>query len=408
MTGRSTDLPSASEHHDAVGDNWRVELAEAYCSVKALAQADLVSDAEARQLETVADRYQIRIPRYYAALINKSQGEACPIRRQALPALNEADPELPEWARTWSQQAFGREVPWTNDPIGDLEKLATPRLTHRYGNRAIMHMSAVCAMYCRFCFRKSHLNDVERALYAGPLTPALNYLRAHTEIQELILTGGDPLSLPDPWLATFMSQLDDIAHLKHVRIHSRMPATLPSRLTDTLADLLVTRRVTTALVCHVNHPREMTPHAVAKLTALRRRGVVLYSQSVLLRGVNDDAATLTTLFQDLYDSGVTPFYLHHPDWTPGTFHFRLPIGRGRELMNALAGKLSGPALPHYVLDIPGGAGKVWLMSDAVHQLDARQSPDLAGALHRVRAPHTRQGGGEETLYVELWRPQRFS
>lgn len=389
-----------------VGERWRAELADAYASVEALVRDGLLSAGEAEALGSVAARYQIRIPRYYAKLFDVSLGAACPIRQQALPAPAEDDPTLPDWARAWSQQAFGRDTPWTGDPIGDLDKLAAPRLTHRYGNRAIVHMSTVCALYCRFCFRKAHLNDAERTLYAGSLTPALDYVRAHPEIGELILTGGDPLSLPDAWLGGFLAQLDAIPHLRHVRIHSRMPVTLPSRMTDGLATILTERRVPVALVAHFNHPRELTPLARQELERLRRRGVTLYNQSVLLRDINDRVAPLATLFQDLYDCGVTPFYLHHPDWTPGTFHFRVSIARGRAIMQALAGRLSGPALPHYVLDMPGGLGKTLLMGHAVQPVDARVTDDLCGALYRVKAPQTRTGGGHDSLYMDLWRPER--
>jgi lysine 2,3-aminomutase len=295
-------------------------------------------------------------------------------------------------------------VPWTSDPIGDLARLAAPRLTHRYGNRVILHVSAACALYCRFCFRKSHLNATEEALYKGQLAPAIAYLQAHPEVREVILTGGDPLSVPDGPLARLLGQLEAIPHIKRVRIHSRMPVTLPARLTAELADLLANRRFTTCLVAHFNHPRELTPVALAKLERLRRRGVVVYNQAVLLRGINNHEDTLFDLFQTLYEAGVTPYYLHHPDWTPGTFHFRVPIAQGRALMTALSGRLSGPAVPHYVLDVPGGHGKVRLLDASCTQLEERVTPDLAGALHRLALPNTRAGSDAPALYAEFWAP----
>jgi lysine 2,3-aminomutase len=361
-----------------------------------------VTREESSRLRGIGERFRVRVPRYYAALINSAEGERCPIRLQAIPALGEEDPALPEWAREWSSRAYGRPTPWHADPIGDLERLEAPRLTHRYENRAILHLSSACALYCRFCFRKSHLNDSERALYAGSLEPALEYLAAHPGIRELILTGGDPLSVPDAWLGRLLDRLEGLSSLTHVRIHSRMPVTLPSRLTAGLAAILSGRRFVVSLVAHFNHPRELTREASRAAARLRAAGVPLYNQSVLLSGVNDDAATLAELFQGLYERGVAPFYLHHPDWTPGTFQFRVSIERGRALMRALSGRVSGPALPRYVLDIPGGFGKTELIGDAARLLETKSDGNLAGALYEVTPPNTRSAK-DRRLYLELWK-----
>ena len=310
---------------------------------------------------------------------------------------------MPRWAQHWSQQAFGRKAPWTADPIGDVTHLAAPRLTHRYGNRAILHLSAVCAMYCRFCFRKAHLNDADKHLYKGDLAPALAYLSAHPEVSELILTGGDPLSLTDTWLARFLNVIGEVGSIRQVRFHTRMPVTLPHRLTCDLTALLAAQSFLVTLVAHFNHPRELTPLARARLTQMRRGGIALYNQTVLLRGINDDAAVLAELLQALYETGVTPYYLHHPDWAPGTFHFRVPIARGRTIVNDLAGRISGPARPHYVLDTPDGRGKVSLTDDSVQLLETSQDGQIAGMLYRIRPPHTRAEPKKSAiLYADLW------
>ena len=386
-------------------DSWSAQLLSSFTSVEELAQASLITSDEALTLGRLGERFRVRVPRYYAGLMNNSvEGRAsCPIRKQALPALGEEDPVLPPWAQEWSRRAFGRREPWTNDAIGDVAKLAAPRLTHRYGNRAILHLSSLCALYCRFCFRKSHLNDSERTLYDGSLDPALAYLSEHTEIREVILTGGDPLSLPDAWLARFLDRLEKISHLKHVRLHSRMGATLPARLTPELAVLLSDRSYVVSLVSHFNHPKELTEFALERLAGLRRRGIPLYNQSVLLRGVNDDDEVLYTLFQALFENGVMPFYLHQADWTPGTFDFRLPIARGQALMTQLAGRLSGPALPHYVLDIPEGGGKISLTGRGVRLIDERSDGKIGGALFEVITPQTRNDANVPQLYAEFWK-----
>jgi lysine 2,3-aminomutase len=390
------------ETGDAGAPSWRAELAAAYTDVESLVRAGLVSEAEAARLLPIAATYQLSLPRYYAGLIDRAALTRCPIRRQALPSLNEVDPVLPPWAEAWSLRAFGRSVPWSPDAIGDVAKLGAPRLTHRYVDRAIVHVSPACALYCRFCFRKSHLNSSEAALYRGSLEPALGYIAATPAVHEMILTGGDPLSVPDAWLGRFLSKIEAIPHVRRVRLHSRMAVTLPARLTPGLEDALADRRFGCALVSHFNHPRELTPVALGKLERLRRRGVTLYNQAVLLAGVNDDANTLRALFQGLYDAGITPFYLHHPDWTPGTFHFRTPIARGQALMAELAGRLSGPAMPHYVLDTPQGGGKVHLLHSTCRRLDGRDDPHLGGALYQFSLPHTRDGSGRSSLYIDLY------
>lgn len=400
---RPTDLALAPDQStDQAGETWQQQLLSAYSSVSDLANAGLISVGETERLSAIGERFRVRLPRYYAALFNGAD-ERCAIRLQAIPGLGEEDPILPEWAAAWSRQAFGRSEPWTDDAIGDVAKMAAPRLTHRYGNRAILHVSSACAMYCRFCFRKSHLNATERTLYEGSLDAALEYLARTPEISELILTGGDPLSMPDAWIAKFFDRLESISSLKHVRIHTKMPCTLPARLTDELSAAISGRRFIVSLVAHFNHPRELTKLALKHLARFRLAGIPLYSQSVLLRGVNDDVETLRVLFQNLYDNGVSPFYLHHADWTPGTFHFRVSIARGCELMRALSGAVSGPALPHYVLDLPGGGGKVPLLdTERVQMIEERADAGLSGARYRISPPETRIGDRAVVEYVEFW------
>jgi lysine 2,3-aminomutase len=373
-----------------------------YVSVAQLQQAGLLTAAEAPRLQALEKRFKVRVPHYYAALFDRTNLQGCPLRLQALPALGEHDPPLPPWATRISQAAFNCAVPWRNDAIGDVAHLAAPRLTHRYTHRAIVHLSAVCALYCRFCFRKSHLNEAERPLYRGDLQPAYAYLGAHPQIREVILTGGDPLAISNRRLREVFAALQSIAHIKTVRLHSRMAATAPHRLNAELASLCAAQPFAVVLVSHFNHPKELTAQAVGALRRLQRHGVQLYNQSVLLRRINDTAETLFELFQGLYEAGVTPYYLHHPDWTPGTFHFRLPIARGQELVEGLAGKLCGPALPRYVLDLPGGAGKLQLTGRGVQCLETQQDARMGGALYRMHPPHTRSGETAPTLYADLW------
>ena len=402
VTGNRHQNPATETETDPATETWAQQLLSAYSSVSDLVHANLVTEEDGLRLTALGSRFRVRLPRYYAALFDGTA--ECPLRLQSIPGLGEEDPVLPDWATEWSREVFGRDVPWLDDAIGDVAKMAAPRLTHRYGNRAILHVSSACAMYCRFCFRKSHINATERTLYEGSLDHALDYLARTPEITELILTGGDPLSMPDSWIAKFFDRLETIESLKHVRIHSKMPCTLPARLTDELALAISNRRFVVSLVAHFNHPRELTSVALERLAQFRRAGIPLYSQSVLLRGVNDNVDTLASLFQTLYDNGVTPFYLHHADWTPGTFHFRVSIARGREFMRALSGLVSGPALPHYVLDLPGGDGKVSLLdTERVKLVKERHEPTISGAVYEITPPQTRAHAEKPILYADFWQ-----
>jgi lysine 2,3-aminomutase len=382
---------------------WSQQLSQSYTSVESLSQAGLIAPLEAERLAKLGDRYQVRITPYYASLM--SPAPDCPIRLQAIPALGEEDPaQLPSWATEWSRKLYARDVPWSNDPIGDVERLAAPRLTHRYGNRAILHLSTMCAVYCRFCFRKSHLNEREASLYEGSLEPAFEYLALHPEVRELILTGGDPLSLTDMALARVLDRAARIPSLKVVRIHSRMAVTLPERLTPELASLLAQERgFSVHLVSHFNHPIEWTETARSALRGFRRAGIPLFNQSVLLKGVNDSTPVLFELLQGLYEAGIVPMYLHYPDWTPGTFHFRTGIARAQEIARELAGQLPGAALPQLVLDLPQGLGKASL-TDARTRVIAESGhleSRIQGDVYELATPLTRMGRGMP-LYLDLF------
>lgn len=242
------------------------------------------------------------------------------------------------------------------DPIGDRIHEPVEGLTHRYPDRVILHATQTCEVYCRFCFRREtvgangHLSD-------DALENALNYIAQTPAIWEVILTGGDPLTLSPRRLAILLQKLSAIPHVEVIRFHTRIPVVAPARITDALLQALKTR-ATVFMVIHTNHPAELTPNACAALAKLANAGIPLLSQSVLLKGVNNDAETLETLFRALIRNRVKPYYLHHADLAKGTSHFRTTIAEGQRLMATLRGRLSGICLPTYVLDIPGGYGKV--------------------------------------------------
>ncbi len=393
---------------NSAGLDWKAELLHSLSSVEDLVRAGLLTSVEASRLERPSAQYKIRITPYYASLIENRPD--CPIRQQALPSLSEEDPLLPSWAMEQSQILYQRPHPWHGDAIGDLRNLAAPRLTHRYSNRAILHLSSMCAVYCRFCFRKSHLNDEDRTLYDGSLDASLDYLRSTPTIRELILTGGDPLSLPDAALRKLFMKIAEIPHIRILRIHSRMCVTLPSRCTQGLAELMSEDwPFGITLVSHFNHPKEITPLAIEGLRRMKKAGVTLLNQAVLLEGVNTSQECLVELFQKLYELGVLPFYLHYPDWTPGTFHFRPSIEKAIRLVQGLRGRLSGPALPDLILDIPQGYGKVSLLGTHVRKIrdftptSENSDSRIGGALYQLVASSTRAEKTSSLLYLDLFQ-----
>ncbi|NBS41436.1 KamA family radical SAM protein, partial [bacterium] len=247
------------------------------------------------------------------------------------------------------------------DPIGDEAKSPVPFLTHRYRDRVLIYATFSCSHYCRFCFRRFKTGAATPGPSAEDADRIVAYLIAHPEIDEVILTGGDPLTLLDSQIEDWLKRLRAIPTIARIRFHSRVPVNLPSRVTDDLIVLFKHYQDATHpifVVTHFNHPREITDANVEAIAKLVNAGVVVRNQSVLLRGVNDNATTLSDLFKKLTNVRVVPYYLHQLDLARGTNHFRVPIEKGIELMRELQGDLTGIALPRYMLDLPGGHGKI--------------------------------------------------
>ncbi|HTE05373.1 MAG TPA: KamA family radical SAM protein [Planctomycetota bacterium] len=266
------------------------------------------------------------------------------------------------------------------DPIGDEEAHTRPlpALTHRYPDRVLLFPTPVCSVHCRHCFRKRLVGNPDYAVSAADLDAALAYIAARPAIHEVILTGGDPLTLSDGRLLELLARLAAIAHLRSLRLHTRMPVVNPFRITEALADGLAAIRPPVLVVAHFNHAVEVTPAAVAAAGRLVDRGVGVLNQSVLLAGINAEPEAHRELLWALVGARIRPYALHHADLVPGTSHLRTGIEQGRALMRALRGTLPGHAIPHYLLDVPGGHGKVPLDYPWV-------SPGLAGG-HRVETP----------------------
>jgi lysine 2,3-aminomutase len=319
-------------------------------------------------LQAVARRYPLRITPYYLDLL---EGPGDPLWRQCVPDPAELETD-------------GLLV----DPLHEGQLSPVPGLIHRYSDRALLLTTATCAVYCRFCTRK-------RAVGCGAqvpdFTPALAYIARTPGLREVILSGGDPLLLDDDRLDDLLGRLRAIPHVETIRIHSRVPVVLPERITPRLGSLLQ-RHHPLYLNTHFNHPRELTPAAAEACQRLAAAGIPLGNQSVLLRGVNDDAATLRTLFRGLLQLRVRPYYLHHGDLVAGTAHLRTTIESGLSLIAALRNTLPGMAIPQYVIDLPGGRGKVPLLPNAIEQLGATAIIRAANGERVAIANAEREGG----------------
>jgi lysine 2,3-aminomutase len=318
-------------------------------SPKDLVEAGLAAPQRLVELEAVAERYAIGLTPALADLI-KPHDPADPIARQFVPDARE----------------LIRDPAESDDPIGDDPMSPVRGLVHRYPDRVLIKLVAVCAVYCRFCFRRERVGPGSGTLSAADFARALDYLKAHSEIWEVILTGGDPLTLSPRRIAETTKALAAIDHVKVLRWHTRLPVAAPERVTKAMARALVTEGKTTVVAVHANHPRELTESARAACRRLAAAGAMLVSQSVLLKGVNDDPETLIALMRAFVEAGVKPYYLHHGDLAPGTAHWRVPIARGQDLMRSLRARLSGLATPTYMLDIPGGWGKAPIGPQWIH------------------------------------------
>jgi len=333
-------------------------------SLEALERDGLVESDP--RLAEAARAMAIAITPEMASLIDRTDA-GDPIARQFVPSVRETEIAPEE----------------LSDPIGDEARSPVKGVVHRYPDRVLLKPLHVCPVYCRFCFRREKVGPGGEALSPAELAAALAYIRERPEIWEVILTGGDPLMMAPRRLGELIAALDAIEHVGVIRIHSRVPIVDPSRITGELLAAITPRRATLWIGVHCNHPRELSPAARAALAMLADAGIPLIGQTVLLAGVNDDVETLEQLMRALVSARVKPYYLHHPDLVRGTSHFRVSIERGQELMRALRGRLSGLAQPTYVLDVPGGHGKVpigpaYLGDDP----DAVQVRDAFGETHR--------------------------
>ena len=291
-------------------------------------------------INKVSAVYPMRINPYYLSLIQPGG----PLWKQVVPDIAELD----------------NDPLYHSDPLCEEEQTPVPNLIHRYPDRVVFLISDQCAVYCRFCMRRRKLGQkTDLSIEKG-----LDYIRANQNIRDVILSGGDPLILSDAVLEDIIRQVRAIKHVEIIRIHTRIPCTLPQRITNALVQLL--KKFQPLFInIHFNHHDEITPEAVKACTMLADAGFPLGSQTVLLKGVNDDPQTMKKLMHKLMLVRIKPYYLHHPDLVCGTAHFRPALTKGYEIIRALQGHTSGLCVPHYMIDLPGGGGKVPCLPDFI-------------------------------------------
>jgi len=313
------------------------------------------------QMRAITERYSVAVTEEVMEVINPGDPHD-PVARQYMPSVEELKTTPRELA----------------DPIGDEAHSPVKGIVHRYPDRVLLKPVHVCSVYCRFCFRREKVGPGSEALSQPELEAALDYIRTTPAIWEVIFSGGDPLVLSPRRLTMIMQELNNIPHVKVIRFHTRVPIADPTRVTPELVAALASEKAVYVVV-HCNHANELSDKVRAATQLLIKAGIPLLSQSVLLRGVNDKPETLEKLFRTLVEMRIKPYYLHHPDLAPGTSHFRLPVAEGQTLVKSLQGKVSGIALPKYMLDIPGGHGKVPLMEAGYYEDEA--VTDYKGRTH---------------------------
>lgn len=326
--------------------DWKWQLANTVTRVETVEQIlGLKFSQEKRQaIQSTMEKFPMAVTPYYLSLVDKRDPENDPVFRQCFPdqrelLLSECD---------------------MSDPLHEDQDSPVEGITHRYPDRVLFHISNVCAMYCRHCTRKRKVGDVDSIPGRQDIIKGINYIKKHPEVRDVLLSGGDPLMLQDDYLEWILDKLSAISHVEIIRIGSRMPVVLPYRITEKLANLLG-KYDNIWLNTHFNHPREITSESKKALRLLTKAGIPLGNQSVLLRDINDCPRIMKRLVHKLTAQKVRPYYLYQCDLSEGLEHFRTNIGKGMEIMESLRGHTSGFAIPTYVIDAPGGGGKIPVM-----------------------------------------------
>lgn len=336
------------EASDREWNDWRWQLRHRLTGVDEFERMAALTDDERAALRLRGGMLPAGVTPYYAAIIRRQCAEGgMALRRTMIPSLAEI---------------MVTEVEMS-DPLGEEHDSPVPGIVHRYPDRVLFLTTDFCSAYCRYCTRSRRVGRPEsKSRRIGVWDRAIDYVREHPEVRDVLLSGGDPLTLTDAALEYLLSRLRAIPHVEMIRLGTKTPMVLPQRITPALVRML-RRYHPLFMSIHCTHPAELTPEAATALGRLADAGIPLGSQTVLLRGVNDDVKTMTALNRGLLKNRVRPYYLYHCDQVAGTSHFRTPLDKGLEIIRGLRGHTSGYAVPHFVVDLPGGGGKTPVCPD---------------------------------------------
>jgi lysine 2,3-aminomutase len=320
--------------------NWLWQLHNRITTLAELEKWVNLTVEEKRAVQYSSGRLKMAITPHFAALMDKNDPD-CPVRRQAVPSPEEFKTSIHELA----------------DPCGEEQDMAVPGLVHRYPDRVLLLVTDACAMYCRHCTRRRIVGSSEEPLSEKKLEDAVEYIRKNDKIRDVLISGGDALLLSDSKLNSLLKSLRSIRHIEIIRIGTRVPIALPQRITKELVAVLKSYHPLFMSI-HINHPKELSPEAKQALGMLADAGIPLGSQTVLLKGINDKPAVMMELVHELLKNRVRPYYLYQCDLAAGTEHFRTPVTAGIKIIESLRGFTTGYAVPSFVIDAPGGGGKV--------------------------------------------------
>ncbi|ROR35192.1 KamA family radical SAM protein [Inmirania thermothiophila] len=373
---RRRHFPGASRRD---WNDWRWQMRNRLRSLGAVERVLQLTESEREAIRRHRGALPLGITPYYASLLDPLAADQ-PLRRAVMPSLCE----------------FVVTPGEATDPLGEEHTSPVPGIVHRYPDRVLFLATSLCGVYCRYCTRARMVGDGgEHALRRSDLEAAIAYIEAHREVRDVLISGGDPLTLDDERLGWILARLRAIPHVEIIRIGTKLPAVLPQRITRGLVQTL--RRFHPLwMSLHFTHPDELTPEVAAACARLADAGIPLGSQTVLLKGINDDVATLRALFHGLLRLRVRPYYLYQCDPIAGSAHFRTPVARGLELIRGLRGHTSGYALPTFVVDAPGGGGKIPLQPDPVvgRAGDELLLRNYEGRVYRYPDPVTPENRGE--------------
>ena len=364
-------------------ETYRWQMTNRIQTVEQLRQVIRLTPSEERAITRKSGRFIMGIPPYWAALMD-ADDPTCPIRRQAVPV----------------EEEYKLSPNDMIDPLGEDSHMPVPGLVHRYPDRVLLLVVEVCAMYCRFCTRSRVVGTTAGYSRPANIDAAIDYIRAHRKIRDVLISGGDPLTLSDDRLDEVLTKLKTIPHVEFIRIGTRNPVTLPYRITESLCAVLKKHKPVW-MSLHFNHPKEVTPPVKKACGMLADSGVPLGSQTVLLKGINDRAAIMKKLFHELLKIRVRPYYIYQCDPVKGTAHFRTPVSVGLQIIEKLRGHTTGYAVPTFVVDGPGGGGKIPLMPNYVVSVKdgVWTLRNYAGKTFIYREEQT-NGNGSRTTHLE--------